>query len=109
MTELKDFLYVLGSWVYAALTNKLVLLAIGGATRYDFPLRVGKMAWRGGLGQGVPVGYFRHQRNRLIRSRHGSHHYPGKASADTSELVLVVRHRILRWIHDLLDIRVGDL
>ncbi len=55
---MKDFLYLLGSWVYAALTNKLVLLAIGGAIgticRYGLAKWLGETAW----GKGFPLGTF---------------------------------------------------
>jgi CrcB protein len=47
-----------GSWVYAALTNKLVLLAIGGATgtisRYGLAKWLGEVAWA----KGFPLGTF---------------------------------------------------
>ena len=55
---MKDFLYLLGSWVYAALTNKLVLLAIGGAigtiSRYGLAKWLGEVAWA----KGFPLGTF---------------------------------------------------
>jgi CrcB protein len=55
---LKDFLYLLGSWLYAALTNKLVLLAIGGAIgticRYGLAKWLGETAW----GKVFPLGTF---------------------------------------------------
>ena len=55
---MKDFLYVLGSWVYAAVTNKLVLLAIGGAigtiSRYGLAKWLGEVGWA----KGFPLGTF---------------------------------------------------
>ena len=55
---MKDFLYLLGSWLYAALTNKLVLLAIGGAVgticRYGLAKSLGETAW----GKAFPLGTF---------------------------------------------------
>jgi CrcB protein len=58
VTELKDFAYLLGSWVYAALTHKLVLLAIGGAigtiARYSLAKWLDETGW----GKGFPLGTF---------------------------------------------------
>ena len=55
---MKGFLYLLGSWVYAPLTNKLVLLAIGGAIgticRYGLAKWLGEVAWA----KGFPLGTF---------------------------------------------------
>ena len=55
---MKGILYLLGSWVYAALTNKLVLLAIGGAigtiSRYGLAKWLGEVAWA----KGFPLGTF---------------------------------------------------
>ena len=55
---MKDFLSLFGSWVYAALTNKLVLLAIGGAigtmSRYGLAKWLGEVAWA----KGFPLGTF---------------------------------------------------
>ena len=55
---MKGILYLLGSWVYAALTNKLVLLAIGGAigtiSRYGLGKWLGDVAWA----KGFPLGTF---------------------------------------------------
>ena len=55
---MKDFLHLLGSWIYAALTNKLVLLAVGGAigtlARYGLGKWLGEVTWT----RGFPLGTF---------------------------------------------------
>jgi len=55
---LRDFLHVLGSSFYAFLTNKLVLLAIGGAIGTN--ARYWLARWLGGLSwvKGFPLGTF---------------------------------------------------
>ena len=55
---MKDFFYIVGSWIYTALTNKLLLLAIGGAIgticRYGLAKWLGEVAWA----KGFPLGTF---------------------------------------------------
>ena len=58
MTPLKDFLYILASWTYAAMTHKLFLLAVGGAigtiTRYLLAKWLGELS----SARGFPLGTF---------------------------------------------------
>ena len=55
---MKDFVYFLGSRVYTTLTNKLVLLAVGGAigtlARYGLGKWLGEVTWA----KGFPLGTF---------------------------------------------------
>jgi CrcB protein len=55
---LKDLLQLFGSWLYAALTNKFVLLSIGGAigtnARYGIGRWLGEVTWS----KGFPLGTF---------------------------------------------------
>ncbi len=55
---MKDFAYLAGSWLYTALTNKLVLLAVGGAVgtiaRYGLGKWLGDVTWA----RGFPLGTF---------------------------------------------------
>ena len=56
--NLKDFLFLLGSWLYAAATSKVMLLAIGGAlgtnARYWAAKGIGEATWA----KGFPLGTF---------------------------------------------------
>lgn len=55
---MRDLLHLLGAWLYAFLTNKLVLLAIGGAigtnARYWIARWLGEVSWA----KGFPLGTF---------------------------------------------------
>ena len=106
---MRDLRHLIVSWSYAVLTNKLVLLAIGGAigtiARYSLARWLGEVAWA----KGFPLGTF-------IINVTGSF-ILGMAAVLILERLpplyqnwyLLVRHGILRGVHDFLDIRMGNL
>ncbi|MHB1037271.1 MAG: fluoride efflux transporter CrcB [Pirellulales bacterium] len=55
---MRDFQHLAGSWLYACLTNKLLLLALGGAlgtnARYWIARWLGEVSWA----KGFPLGTF---------------------------------------------------
>src|SRR5579884_2791510 len=74
------------------------------------PLLAGPMDWPASLGGGLSAaGHAGHQCDRLVPPGGRLGYHPGTAAARTSGLVLAGRHGLLRRVHDVLHLRVGDV
>ena len=109
----KPWFLLLASWLPSWATNeivvKIVFLTIGGAVRHQCPLLDRPLVRLAALGQGLSLGHVLHQRLGLVRARGGGGDFSSSGCRRSIFTGTCCRHRLLRRLHDLFHVRMGNL